>query len=220
MSRLIRWLIFLAIIAGGLQWFMPRWAADAMAQEIQRMDHGPKPTVALTARPFWELFGGRFKALAVEASNAEFKSLVVRRVSLHWTNGVISLSALEKGHVAVLQPGKMRLSILLTGADLSSFLAKQGSIVHPEVMIVPSGVSLRGEISLGGSAVPLNTQGKLTVSPNHEALIFHPSRIDGLNIPVMTKMQLLNLSTMKLPVDLGIDAVTLGVGQIVLTVGN
>ncbi len=220
MSRLIGWLIVLVLVAGGLQWFAPRWAGDALAQELKRFDHGPKPAVVIQARPFWELFRGRFNDLTIAANNAQVRSLVVRHVYLNWTHGGISISSLEKGRIKVSHPGRVRMRIVLTGSELSSFLAKQGSIIRPQVIIQPSGVSLKGEISLGGSAVPLNTEGKLTVSPNHEALIFHPSRIDGLAIPVLTKVQLLNLSAMKLPISMGIDAVKLGVGEVALTAGN
>lgn len=220
MSRLVPVLIAIILAVGALQWGVPRLAASLVARQLARVDHGPKPAVAIEAVPFWELFSGHFSDVTVTARNADLKSLTIRRIHLTWTNGQVSLSSLKSGQVSVARPGRLTMTAVITGPALSQFLAKEGSISHPEVVIKPSGVALKGQIALGGAEVPLDTQGSLVESSNHQALVFHPTSIDGLNLPVLTDVQLFNLTRLKMPVHLSIHKVQLESNQLVLTVGN
>nr|WP_275107228.1 DUF2993 domain-containing protein [Sulfobacillus harzensis] len=205
-----------------MQWFVPRWTGSLLTREIGRYDHGPKPQVAVSAVPFWDLFGGHFQDIYINAHDLELSSaLTVQHAQLNWQNGTVSLGSLEKGKLKVTNPGHATMSIELTAAELSTFLAHEGTIAHPTVSISPSGVALSGRLLLGGSYVPLDTKGSLSVSSSRQQLIFHPTSIDGLNLPVLTDIQLLNLATMKaLPMSLKIEHVQLENQRLVLTVGN
>lgn len=220
MSRIIQFLLAAVLVLGGLQWFVPRWTGGLVARELARVDRGPRPVVAVQAMPFWELFSGRFGDVAVSAENARVEKLSIRRFQLNWRDGGLSLSGLEKGQVVVQRAGHLAMTAVITGPALSQWLAQQGSIAHPTVSLAPSGVSLKGDINLGGATVPLDTRGTLSVSGNQQALIFHPHSIDGLNLPVMTQVQLVNLSRLKLPMTLDIRQVRLGQNQLILTLGN
>ncbi len=220
MSRAIQGLVVIVLVIGLLQWFVPRWAGSLLARELGHYDHGPKPTVAVSAVPFWELAGGRFQDIYVSAREAELGSLVIQQLRLNWQNGGVALGSLEKGHLVVKEPGHLTLSIVLKDSALSAFLAKKGTLSNPRVVISPQGVELKGRILLGQSYVPLDTSGPLVESANHRQLIFHPTNIDGLKLPVLTDIQLLNLSTMKLPLALTIQNVHLERHQLAVTVGN
>lgn len=221
MNRLIRGLVLLVVVVGILQWFVPRWAGSLLAKEMGRYDHGPRPTVAVTAIPFWELFSGHFQDVYISARQAKLGSLAVASAHLNWANGGVSLGQLEKGHLSVTQPGHLTMTIQLTAASLSQFLAQEGTISSPKVSITPAGVAISGRLLLGGTYVPLDTKGPLTVSANHQQLVFHPTSIDGLHLPVLTDIQLLNLASMKqLPVSLRIEQVKLEANQLAVTVGN
>lgn len=221
MSRLIQILIAAVIVVGGLQWVVPRAAASLIAHQLGHLDHGPKPRVAVEAMPFWELLSGRFQDIVVNAQNADLQALTVQHIEMHWSNGAVSLGSLGKGKLLIKQPGRFRATVVVTGTALSQFLAKKGSIMHPKVTIAPSGVSLSGQIQLGGTTVPLNTKGSLVRSSNHQALIFHPTSIDGLNLPVLTNVQLFNLNTLHLPMHIGILRIRLEPGdRLALAVGN
>lgn len=222
MSRLIKGLVALVVVVGLLQWFVPRWAGSLLAKELGHYDHGPKPQVALSAMPFWELFGGHFQNIYINAHDLELgSSLTVNQAKLNWANGAIGLGSLEKGHLTVTQPGHATMRIVLTASELSKFLAHQGTLSKPQVHITPTAVALNGRILLSGAYVPLDTKGKLTVSKNRQQLIFHPASIDGLTLPVLTDIQLVNLATLKaLPMALHIQQVKLEQGRMALTVGN
>ncbi len=222
MSRLIKGLVALVVVVGLLQWFVPRWAGSLLAKELGRYDHGPKPQVAVSAVPFWELLGGHFQDIYINAYDLELgSSLTVSHAKLNWANGAIALGSLEKGHLTVTQPGHATMSILVTASELSTFLAHQGTLSKPQVSITPKSVALNGRLLLSGAYVPLDTKGKLSVSGNRQQLIFHPTSIDGLTLPVLTDIQLVNLATLKaLPMALHIEQVKLEAGRMLLTVGN
>lgn len=220
MSRIIQVLMALVLLAGLGQWLVPRWAGNLLAREVSRVDHGPRPSVAVSAMPFWELADGRFHDVSINASQVTVQNFVVQHVHLTWTNGAIALGPLEKGHLKVDKPGHLSMTAVLTGPALSRFIARQGSISNPQVAIKPSGVSLKGRIKLGGSSVPLDTRGTLVESQNHQALVFHPTSIDGLQLPVLTDVQLLNLSSLNLPMPLKIQHVRLENNRLALTIGN
>lgn len=220
MNRLIQTLVVLVLVVGLLQWFVPRWAGSLLANQLDRYDHGPPPVVQVAAVPFWELGGGRFQDVFIDAKKASIGGLNIQQVLFNWSNGGISLASLVKRHVKVTSPGTLKMSIVLTAAALSQFLAKQGSLLDPQVSISPAGVSLKGRLLLGGSYIPLDTHGALVESSDHQALVFHPTSIDGLHLPVLTDIQLLNLTTMKLPMALTIEGVHLKNNQATVTVVN
>ncbi|PSR20926.1 MAG: DUF2993 domain-containing protein [Sulfobacillus acidophilus] len=220
MSRVIQTLIILVVVVAVLQWFVPRWAADLVANELGRIDHGPRPSVAVTAVPFWDLLQGRFQDIRITAKQAQVRSLQIHQIRMNWSNGQVALAALAKGRLGIRRPGHLVMTIVLTGTAMSRFLAKTGSIVRPHVDVSPQGIRLQGEIQLAGTAVPLDMAGSLVKSANSQALIFHPHQIDGVALPVLTNVQLLNVASLHLPLPLTIDRVRLERNQIALTAGN
>ncbi len=220
MSRITQVLIGLVLLAGVAQWLVPRWAAGLLAHELSRLDHGPKPRVAVEAMPFWELFQGRFQDVTINLKDATVHSFQIGRLYLNWAHGQVALGPLEKGQLKVGKPGHLIMTVVLTGPALSKFIAKEGSIGHPRVVITPSGVGLQGQVKLGNATVPLNTHGSLAESKNHQALIFHPTSIDGIELPAVTDVVLVNLKTLNLPMPLAIQHVRLQPNQLALTIGN
>lgn len=220
MSRLIQGLVVVVLLVGLLQWLVPRWAGSLLAGELAHYDHGPKPTVAVSAVPFWDLLGGQFQDVYIDASKANLGGLTIQHARLNWANGGVSLGSLEKGKLVVTKPGRVTMTIRLTGAALSQFLAQKGNISNPQVTISPTEVAVHGRLLLGGVYVPLDTKGSLVESASHQQLIFHPTSIDGIQLPVLTDIQLLNLANMRLPIRLTIQQVHLESNQLAVTVGN
>ena len=220
MSRLIQILMGLVLLAGLLQWGVPRLVDGIAARQLERYDHGPRPVVSVSAMPFWELVSGRFQNLSIVAKNGSFHSFHVRRVRFDWKNGRVSVAALSRGQLTVLSPGHVTMTVVLSANNLSAFIAKQGTIGHARVVISPHQVGLKGQIQLAGATVPLNTLGTLEESANHQMLVFHPTSIDGLKLPVLTNVQLVNVSSLNLPWHVTIQSVQLENNQLALTAGN
>lgn len=220
MSRLIQGLVVVVLLAAIMQWFVPRWTGSELAAQLQHYDHGPKPVVNVTAIPFWQLASGQFQDVYVAANKASFGALAVQTIRLNWRHGGVSLAQLVKGHVRVTKVGLVTVSMVLDGAALAHFLAQEGKISNPTVTISPQGLKVQGRLMLGGVYVPLDTQGSLVVSSNHRQLIFHPTSIDGIHLPMLTDIQVLNLATLKLPVALAIQNIKLSQDRLEVTAGN
>lgn len=220
MSRVLKGLIVLVVVVGVLQWFVPRWVGGFLAGQLGHYDRGPKPQVAVNAFPFWELAQGQFQNVHIQASDASFGHYTVQHATLNWSNGGVALAALKDGKLRVTKPGTLHLTLVLSGAELTSFLQHQGTLIHPQVTVVPSGVEVTGTLNLGGTSVPLDTSGSLSVSANHQAVIFHPQNIDGLSLPVPTNLQLVDVKALNLPMALSIESVQLGHNQLIAKVQN
>lgn len=217
MSRLIRVLIVLVLLAGVLQWLVPKWAAGEIASQVARYDHSQRPVVSLTAIPFWELATGRFEDLYVDASNVNAGPLKVQSARLNWANGQISVPDLIKGRFAIVRPGHVDVRIRIDGAALAAVLAQHSPVQNAEVTITPQNVRIRGRILLGGVYLPLDATGTLVVSSDRRHLIFHPTVIDGINLPMMTDIEILDLTKLQLPVPLVITSVVLEQDHVVVT---
>ncbi|MHB1611319.1 MAG: DUF2993 domain-containing protein, partial [Sulfobacillus sp.] len=79
--------------------------------------------------------------------------------------------------------------------------------------IDPTGLTIGGKVLLGGVYVPLNTRGTLVVSSDRKSIIFHPTSIDGIQLPMVTDIEIFNVNAIKLPVNLVIQSVTLQKGS-------
>ncbi|MCY0879222.1 MAG: LmeA family phospholipid-binding protein [Firmicutes bacterium] len=220
MSRAIQALVVLAVLAGILQWFVPRWTARALASAMARYVGGRPPSVTLTAVPFWELASGRFQELVVGMHSATLDGLSVHAARLVWSDGAVSVRALTHGRVVITRPGHLTVSVSLTDANLSALLTREQALSDPSVSVTQGAIALRGRLNLGHEVVPLDAVGALSESANHETLIYHPEEIDGLRVPLLTNVSLVNLKSLPLPVPLYIEQVTLSPGQLELTVGN
>jgi hypothetical protein len=181
---------------------------------------GRPPAVTVTAVPFWELASGHFQDLAVRMHSVTVNGLDIAAVQLHWFDGGLNLAALAKGRVVVTRPGRFMMTVELTNHNLSSLLLREKAFTDPTVTVTSGGIDVQGSLTLGHEVVPLNAVGAITESPNHEALFYHPERIDGLRLPLLTNVQLLNLDSVTLPLPLYIQRVALTPGQLVLTMAN
>lgn len=220
MSRTIQVLVVAVLLLAGLQWFLPRWVANQMAAQIAVFDHGPKPNVALTAIPFWYLLEGNFQDLYVSAHQVTVGPVELASVQVDWQNGGLSTSALTHQQLKVTRVGKVALTITVDETALAKFLAQQGKFQNPTVHIQPSGVAITGRVLLGGVYIPLDTQGNLVVSPDKKSLIFHPTSIDGVHLPVVTDVQIFNVNSLKLPVPMVIHSVILVPGAVIVKAGT
>ncbi|POB09736.1 LmeA family phospholipid-binding protein [Sulfobacillus sp. hq2] len=220
MSRFIQVLAALVIILAGLQWGVPRWVSGKAAAAIARTDGGVAPSIALTAMPFWIIAQGRFQDVYVNAKGVTFDGLKVDQAIVNWQNGEVSVPALERNALVVKKPGRMSVTVVLDGPALGAFLATEGPIRDPVVTIASGVMTIQGKVSLGGVVLPLNTQGTLTVSPDKTAILFHPTSIDGIALPLLTDLQIFQISQLHLPVQLVIQSVTLSDNQLIVKAGT
>lgn len=220
MSRVIKVLVVAVLLLAGLQWYVPRWVSGQMATKISAFDHGPKPTVSLVAIPFWYLLQGRFQDLYVNAQQVKVGPVELQSIQLDWQNGGLSTKALIAQHLKVTRAGKVSLTITVDEAALATFLAQQGKFQNPTVHITKAGVAITGRVLLGGVYIPLDTKGNLVVSKDKKTLIFHPTSIDGVHLPVVTDVQIFSVDSLKLPVPMVIQSVVLVPGAIVVKAGT
>lgn len=220
MSRLIQFLVGIVILVAIMQWAVPRWAANQISRQIALRDHGAPTHVAVTAIPFWELASGQFQDIYINAKKVAAGPMTISSARMNWANGQLSVASLLKGQVKVVKTGRLSVTIQIDGAALSRFLAQEGKIRNAHVTITPNGVRIQGSMFLGGVSVPLDTTGNLIVSQDKKHLIFHPTSIDGINLPMMTDIEILNLNTMTLPVPMVIRSVQLKPDLIVVNAGT
>ncbi len=220
MSGTIKVLVVAILLLAGLQWYVPRWVSNQMATQIAAFDHGPKPSVFVTAIPFWGLLQGRFQDLYVNARQVNLGPVALQSVQVDWQNGGLSPKALTADKIKVTRVGKVLLTITVDEAALATFLAHQGKFQNPTVHIARTGIAITGRVLLGGVYIPLDTQGSLIVSKDKKALIFHPTSIDGVQLPVVTDVEIFNVNSLKLPVPMAIQSVRLVPGAIVVKAGT
>lgn len=220
MSWVIRILLGVVVLIGALQWTVPQWIGGQISHRIASLDNGSPPHVAVTAMPFWELASGRFQDIYVRATNVTAGPMQIASAQLNWQNGQVGVAALMGGHLAIRKTGKIDIRIRLNEQALANFLATQGKMQHPQVTITPKNVQIKGRMLLGGVYVPMNTTGTLVVSNDRQKLIFHPTVIDGINLPMLTDIQLLDIKTLNLPVPMVIQSVTLHSHYIVVKAGT
>lgn len=213
MSRMVQMMIVLLLAVVGLQWYIPRWVANQAATQIMALDHGRRPEVTITAIPFWYLFSGGFQDVYVNAKNVPLGPLTISDATVNWQNGRVGVNALLKHRLVIARPGHMTVIITVDQVALARFLAQEGKFQNPTVHIDPAGISIGGRVLLGGVYIPLDTRGTLVVSSDKKSLIFHPTSIDGINLPMVTDIEIFNVNAIKLPVELEIQSVTLKQGS-------
>lgn len=216
MSWLIRVFIGLVVAVAVLQWAVPRTVAGLVAEQAARADGGVKPVVDITAIPFWELADGKFEDVYMAAHNISVDGMQVAGVRLDWRNAQLAPGALWQGRLEVAKPGQLTVTIRVDQVAMSQFLATKSPIQHPVVTISPQGVTIVGAVTLHGITLPVNASGTLEVSPDRQKIVFHPVSFDGLAIPVMTDLTLVDLSSLVLPVPIAIRSVTLHAGYVVI----
>jgi hypothetical protein len=213
MNRVIQVLVLAVLALVGLQWYVPRWVSSKVATQIMALDHGTRPQVEVTAIPFWYLLQGTFQDLYVNAQHVAVGPLTVADAQLNWEQGGLSVQALLHHRLSITRRGHMTVSITVDEAALAKFLAQQGKFQNPTVGIDPTGLTIGGKVLLGGVYVPLNTRGTLVVSSDRKSIIFHPTSIDGIQLPMVTDIEIFNVNAIKLPVNLVIQSVTLQKGS-------
>lgn len=220
MSRFIQVLAAVVIVLGGLQWGVPRWVSSKAAAVMAKSDGGVTPVVEMTAIPFWIISQGRFQDVYVDARGATVDGLKVEQTIVNWQNGQVSVPALERDALVVQKPGRMAVTVVLDGPALSAFLAREGPVTNPEVTISSGVMTIKGQVALGGVTLPLNTQGTLSVSADKTAIVFHPTSIDGIQLPLLTDLQIFQITSLHLPVRLAIQSVTLAKDQLIVKAGT
>ena len=213
MNRMVQVMIVLLLAVVGLQWYVPRWIATQAATQIMTLDHGERPVITITAIPFWYLFSGGFQDVYVNAKNVPMGPLTIADTTVNWQNGAVGVTPLLKHRLVITRPGHMAVIITVDQVALAHFLAQEGKFQNPTVHIDPTGISIGGRVLLGGVYVPLDTRGTLVVSSDKKSLIFHPTSIDGIQLPMVTDIEIFNVNSIKLPVELEIQSVTLQQGS-------
>ncbi len=216
MSRFILVVATAVVIFGGLQWSVPRWAAMQLAKQIATQDGGVKPNVEIAAMPFWILAQGQFQAVYIKADNVRADGMMVSQAIVNWQGGKVSVSALSHKQLVVEKAGRVKVEIVLDGPALSAFLAQQGPIQNPKVTISRGVMTIQGQLLIGQLRVPLDAKGTLSVSADKKSIIFHPTSVDGLHLPVLTDLQIFQIDSLKLPVPMVIRSVALRNNELVV----
>jgi hypothetical protein len=216
MSRFLLVIAGAVVVLAGLQWAVPRWAASQIASRIAGQDGGVKPKVGITAMPFWILAHGQFQDLYIKAGTVHIDGVMVSQAALDWQNGQISLPALSHNKLVVQKQGHVKARIMFDDAALSKFLADQGIVQSPSVSLTPGVMTIRGRLTLGQLNVPLNAKGTLSVSSDKKAILFHPTNFDGIQLPVLTDLQIFQIDSLHLPLPMVIHSVTIRQNQLIV----
>ncbi|MCY0882048.1 MAG: DUF2993 domain-containing protein [Firmicutes bacterium] len=216
MSRAIKILLGVVVLAGILQWGVPKWVGNQVAQGIQREDKGSRPTVSIAAVPFWILLNGKFQQVTVSAAHVALGSLVAQKILLTWDNGQISVPDLEKNRVKILQQGSIAATVAISQNELSHLVAAQTPIQDPKISITPSGVGLTGWVTVAGLRLPLQAQGQLILNVHHQTIMYHPTSVDGMDVPVLTNIQVFAMHQITLPVAMTMQSLTLKTHHLVV----
>ena len=214
MSRFIFVAAGAVVVLAGLQWGVPKWAAGQIASQIARRDGGVKPNVEVAALPFWILAQGQFQDLYVKASGMHVGGVKFSQAVVNWQNGQLSLSALANNKLVVEKKGQVKAHIIFDNAALSVFLAPRGIVQNPSVSLTPGVMTIHGRLSLGQLNVPLNAKGTLSVSSDKKAILFHPTAFDGIQVPLLTDLEIFQIDSLNLPLPMVIHSVTIKQNQL------
>jgi hypothetical protein len=209
MSRLVLGLAGLVVAVGGLQWAVPRWTAQLLAQQLARVDGGAKPQIAIDAIPFWELAWGRFQDMYLRATDVQAGPVSLSEVQVNWENGQVNVRDLFHGRLAVQKSGQLAVRVAVSAHALDRVLQSAHTFMHPHVTIGRRTITIAGAVRVHKMTVPLVARGRLEISPNHQAVLFRPFEVDGLALPVVASVQLFSLQQLALPVALSIQRIRL-----------
>jgi hypothetical protein len=215
-NRLIGWLIVLVLMLFGLQWLVPQWVGGAAADWLATRLEAPKPTVEVSAVPFWQLASGRFQLLVIDAHDVKIKGVDIEGVKLSWVDGQVALD----GHgqpVRVVKVGRLSGAVILSQQDLARLVDREGLLQDSVVHIERGTMRVAGQLSLVGHRMPLRVDGRLSIENGGEALWFTPQQLDGAAVPLTTTIHVLNLAQLKLPLAVRLTGMTAGRGQLRLT---
>lgn len=218
MSWLVRMAILAVALSAGLQWVVPHALAGGIASALASWGHGPKPQVSVTAIPFWEATQGKFQDIYIHARQFTAGPLLLSQLTMNWQNGRVNVGDLMHKRLTVMDPGSMQLRVRVDQAALTQLLKHSNipSVKGVKVSIAPHQVTLSGTVRLHAMDVPLIMSGPLTLSGDRSAVEFHPQKIDGLNIPVATRMTIFTVAELKLPVRLHLTSLQLSSGAVEL----
>jgi hypothetical protein len=218
-SNLIRVLLVLVLLVVAAQVVIPRLAGEELGRALMRVTGpGSTDTVSVGAVPFFELFQGRFQSLDWRATNVAAEGLKLSAVDVTWTHGGISVPALVDHHaVVVSDPGDLQATVRVGETALARFLNASGRIQGSQVTVGPSTVRLRGTVSVGGLSGPIDTTGRLKLSPNGRQILFQPVSVDGFGLPFQTTLVILDVQTLNLPVSVRVTGVRLEPPYVVVT---
>lgn len=213
----VRFTAAVVVLIAALQWWGPRWMATQVAEALAQRNGGHLPKVTITAIPFWMLLQGRFQAVTVDAAPAELSGFELSRVYLSWTGGQVSFPALLERRVVIQQRGQMVVQITVSEQALTRFLQSQAPLQGAQVSVTPNAVQLLASVKLRQLTVPLDLKGTLALSPDRERVLFLPSEIDGMTLPVPTEITVFDLRRVNTWVPMRLTAVTLLPQQIRLS---
>lgn len=214
MNRLIAWSVLAVLGLGFGQTVVPGWVAEAVARAVQARDGGARPTVALTALPFWLLAAGDFQRVALSAPSLTLDGLDLHAARLIWTDGAVNPASLKRGSLQIERRGAMTMAFTVTAGALARFLEATARLKDSQVSVSPKGIRVAGIVLIGGKWVPLAAQGRLGLADRGEGVVFHPTRIDGAPLPIPTTMDVFNLRRLDLPVALKFKGMVLSHNQI------
>ncbi len=220
MSRFIKILLAVIVVAVGLQWYAPQYVASRAATAIAKVDGGVTPHVELTALPFWMLLQGKFQQAHLNVHGVSVEGMRIDTATLNWDNGQISVDALSHDKLDIVKAGQMTGTVVLGARALSAFLERQGAVTNPVVTMAAGVMTIKGQFVLGGVNLPLDAQGTLSIASGKQAIILHPTSVDGIDLPVLTNMEIFQVSSLHLPVTLQIDSIHMANNQLVIKAGT
>ncbi|MCL5967169.1 MAG: DUF2993 domain-containing protein [Firmicutes bacterium] len=219
MSKVILVLVLVVLLLAAGQVLVPRVAGQALSQSLAQVTGpGSRDAVAVGAVPFFQLFQGRFQAVDVSADHVDAGGLTIGSLLVRWQNGAVNVPALVQHHeLRVLKEGVLSATVHVNGPALARFLEASGRIQHAQVTVTPSYVRIRGIVNVGGINGPLDATGRFSIGSRGRTILFQPLSVDGFGVPVVTRLVILDVKSLHLPIPVTVTGVRLAPPYVVVT---
>ena len=203
MNRLLGWLIVFVVMVFGLQWLVPGWIGGASADWLGKAMKGPRPTIEVSAIPFWELASGKFQWVVIRGHDASFSGVVVKSFGLDWQDGQIGLG--NHGQpIRVIRVGHLKGHVNISAEEIARLVDERAILQHSTVSLASGAMTIAGVLALDGRRVHLAVRGPLVIADGGESVTFRPQELNQAKWPLTTTITVLKVSQLKLPVRLAL----------------
>ena len=179
--RLAAPLVLLTIVllcAAGLQIYVPRGAAAAIASAV-RQNIGTRAFVQVRGY-FWQLAQGDFQNFSMRIGATDFQGYRLQSADLSWRDGQVDLGALVAGQVKVLRSGSFRLNLVMNQQGLRQAVAEAmrqalpagASGSPPAISVTPKAITLSGSVTFLDLPVRYRIDGDLVLLEGGQVVAF------------------------------------------------
>jgi hypothetical protein len=218
-SKVVLGLLLVVLLLAAGQVLVPRIAGQALSQALTRVTGpGSRDTVTVGAVPFFQLFQGRFQAVDVSAEHVDAHGLTIGSLVVLWQNGTVNVPDLVQHHeLRVVKQGALAATVRVSGSSLAQFLDESGRIHNARVTVAAAYVRISGTVSIGGINGPLDATGRFSIGPGGRTILFQPLSVNGLGVPAVTRLQLLSIASLHLPIPVTVTGIRLAPPYVVVT---